>query len=52
MGFDWAPAYGDDFATTVETAEKLLAKIKSGKADESERKEFLEVAEEIAKYEA
>lgn len=52
MGILGAPLYGGDYATAVETAEKLLAKIKAGKASEADRKEFLEVCEEIAKYEA
>lgn len=52
MGRNGAPLYGGDYATAIETAEKLLAKIKSGKATEANRKEFLEVCEEIVKYEA
>lgn len=50
MGYNWAPAYGDDFATDIETAEKLLAKIKSGKATDDELKEFLSVASDIVAH--
>lgn len=50
MGIDWAPVYGDDFATDIETAEKLLAKIKSGKATEDELVEFQRVAYEIVAH--
>lgn len=50
MGIDWWPAYGDDFATDIETAETLLAKIKSGKATEDELKEFLSVAHDIVAH--
>ena len=50
MGIDFYPAYGDDFASDIETAEKLLTKIKSGKASNDELNEFLEVAEEIVNH--
>lgn len=50
MGWDGVPLYGDDFATDIETAEKLLAKIKSGKVSKEELNEFLEVASAIVDH--
>lgn len=50
MGRDLYPVYGDDFASSIETAEKLLSKIKDRKATDEDLKEFLEVSAEIVKY--
>lgn len=50
MGRDGAPWYGEDFATSIETARKLIGKIESGTATDNDLKEFLEVTAEIVKY--
>lgn len=50
MGFDSFPVYGEDFASDIETAKKLLSKIESRKATDNDLKEFLEVTAEIVKY--
>ena len=50
MGRDSLPVYGEDFASDIETAKKLLSKIESRKATDNDLKEFLEVTAEIVKY--
>lgn len=50
MGKAGFPYYGEDFATDIETAKKLLAKIESRTATAEDLKEFAEVTAEIVKY--
>lgn len=50
MGWIGAPLYGEDFATSIETAKKLIEKIESGKFDEKDVEELSEVNAEIIKY--
>ena len=41
MGRNWAPVYGDlDLGSAIETAEKVIAKIKSNKFDKDDLKEL------------
>lgn len=56
MGRDWYPVYGElDLGSAIETAEKIIAKIKSNKFDKDDLKEFDKVLtaikEEVAKDE-
>ena len=56
MGFDIAPLYGElDLGSAIETAEKVIAKIKSNKFDKDDLKELDKVLtaikEEVAKDE-
>lgn len=50
MGIVGAPYYGEDFATDIETAKKLLEKIESRTATEKDFKEFEEVSKAIVNY--
>ena len=50
MGRDTFPVYGEDFATDIETAKKLISKIESRTATDNDLKEFLEISAEIVKY--
>lgn len=50
MGWDSLPLYGDDFASAVETAEKIIAKIKRGKATDKELEELSDVVSTIVKH--
>jgi hypothetical protein len=50
MGFNFFPVYGEDLASVIETAKRLIEKIESGKFDETTLKEFANVNEEIIKY--
>lgn len=41
MGRNWAPVYGElDLGSAIETAEKVIAKIKSNKFDKDDLKEL------------
>lgn len=41
MGRDWYPVYGElDLGSAIETAEKVIAKIKSNKFDKDDLKEL------------
>lgn len=56
MGYNYAPLYGDlDLGSAIETAEKVIAKIKSNKFDKDDLKELDKVLtaikEEAAKDE-
>jgi prefoldin subunit 5 len=56
MGWHWAPVYGElDLGSAIETAEKVIAKIKSNKFDKDDLKELDKVLtaikEEVAKDE-
>lgn len=56
MGWDWVPVYGElDLGSAIETAEKVIAKIKSNKFDKDDLKELDKVLtaikEEVAKDE-
>ena len=50
MGRDGFPFYGEDFATDIETAKKLLEKIENRTASDNDLKEFSEVTTVIVKY--
>ena len=50
MGIVGAPYYGEDFATDIETAKKLLSKIETRTASNEDLKEFTEVVASIVKY--
>ena len=50
MGFDFAPVYGEDLGSAIETAKKLIAKIESNKFDEQDLKELANVNAEIIRY--
>lgn len=56
MGFDYAPIYGElDLGSAIETAEKVIAKIKSNKFDNEDLKELDKVLtaikEKVEEYE-
>jgi prefoldin subunit 5 len=56
MGWHWAPVYGElDLGSAIETAEKVIAKIKTNKFDKEDLKELDKVLtaikEEVAKDE-
>lgn len=56
MGFDNLPLYGKlDLGSAIETAEKIIAKIKSNKFDDEDLKELDKVLtaikEKVEKYE-
>ena len=56
MGIDIAPLYGElDLGSAIETAEKIIAKIKSNKFDDEDLKELDKVLsaikEKVEKYE-
>ena len=56
MGWDLVPVYGElDLGSAIETAEKLIAKIKSNKFDDEDLKELDKVLtvikEKVEKYE-
>mgnify|MGYP003413207531 CR=1 FL=1 len=50
MGIPYLPVYGEDLATDIETAKKLLEKIESRTATEKDFKEFEEVSKAIVNY--
>lgn len=50
MGWHSLPVYGKDFASAIETAKKLIAKIESNKYDEQDLKDLAEVNAEIIKH--
>lgn len=50
MGFDFAPVYGKDLGSLIETSKKLIAKIESNKFDEQDLKELAEVNAQIIEY--
>lgn len=50
MGFDTFPVYGEDFATDIETAKKLLSKIESRTASDKDLEEFSKVSTAIVEY--
>ena len=55
MGYAWFPVYGEDLGSAIETAEKILAKIKSNKFDKKDLveldKSLTEIRTVIAKDE-
>lgn len=56
MGWDFVPVYGElDLGSAIETAEKVIAKIKTNKFDKEDLKELDKVLtaikEEVAKDE-
>ena len=40
MGYDGWPVYGKDLGSAIETAEKIIAKIKSNKFDKEDLKDL------------
>lgn len=50
MGLPSLWIYGEDINSAIEAAEKLIEKIKSGKANKKTFAELAEVSAEIAKY--
>jgi hypothetical protein len=47
MGYMFMPVYGEDLGSAIETAEKILAKIKSNKFDKKDLVEFDKALTEI-----
>ena len=47
MGWVMMPVYGEDLGSAIETAEKILAKIKSNKFDKKDLVEFDKALTEI-----
>ena len=50
MGKPGAPWYGEDLATAIETAKKLIAKIETNKYTNETLKELADVNADIIKY--
>lgn len=42
MGWGWLPVYGEDIGSAVETAEHLIAKIKTNKFDTKDLAELVD----------
>lgn len=47
MGYDWWPVYGKDLGSAIETAEKVISKIKTNKYDKDDLVELDKAIEEI-----
>lgn len=47
MGWTGAPVYGEDLGSAIETAEKVIAKIKTNKYDKQDLVELEEALTEI-----
>lgn len=56
MGYLWLPVYGKELGTAIETAEAVIAKIKTNKFDKKDLvdldKALTEIKDAIAKDEA
>lgn len=50
MGLPFAPLYGEDIGSAIETVENIIAKIKTNKFDNDDIIEFHKALVEVEKY--